>query len=47
MSEVARTLGRSEMWTVLTVELRRVAPVAAAGALLAALYTLSDFGAVA
>ncbi|QNG20121.1 iron ABC transporter permease [Rhodococcus triatomae] len=46
-AEVARTLGRGPIRTVLTVELRRVVPAATAGALLAALYTLSDFGAVA
>ncbi|WP_299570088.1 iron ABC transporter permease [uncultured Williamsia sp.] len=45
--DAARTLGRSALRTTLTVEMRRVWPAAAAGGLLAALYTMSDFGAVA
>ncbi|MBT0567452.1 iron ABC transporter permease [Williamsia sp. CHRR-6] len=45
--DVARTLGHSVLRTTLTVEMRRVWPAAAAGGLLAALYTMSDFGAVA
>jgi iron(III) transport system permease protein len=45
--DAARTLGHSAVRTALTVELRRVWPAAAAGGLLAALYTMSDFGAVA
>lgn len=47
LEEVARTLGRSRIRTTLTVTLRQVWPTAAAGGLLVALYTLSDFGAVA
>ncbi|NGP03924.1 iron ABC transporter permease [Rhodococcus sp. 14C212] len=47
LEEVARTLGRSRLRTTLTVTLRQVWPTAAAGGLLVALYTLSDFGAVA
>lgn len=46
-AEVARTLGRGTLRTAITVELRQVAPAGAAGALLVALYTISDFGAVA
>lgn len=47
LAEVSRTLGRGAVRTALTVECRRVVPAAAAGALLVALYTISDFGAVA
>lgn len=47
LEEVARTLGRSRLTAILTVTLRQVWPTAAAGGLLVALYTLSDFGAVA
>lgn len=47
LAEVARTLGRGAVRTAVTVEIRRVVPAAAAGALLASLYTISDFGAVA
>ncbi|MEE2034900.1 ABC transporter permease [Rhodococcus chondri] len=47
LEEVARTLGRGRVRTTLTVTLRQVWPTAAAGGLLVALYTLSDFGAVA
>jgi len=44
--EVARSLGDGS-WRVLTrVTLRQIRPAVAAGALLVALYTLSDFGAV-
>lgn len=46
-AEVSRTLGRGALRTALTVELRHVTPSAAAGVLLASLYTISDFGAVA
>lgn len=45
--DVARTLGRSRARVFLTVVLPHVLPAAAAGALLVALYTLSDFGAPA
>ncbi|HET8988581.1 MAG TPA: ABC transporter permease subunit, partial [Humibacillus sp.] len=44
--EVARSLGRGPGRTFLTVTVRQVWPAAASGALLVALYTLSDFGAV-
>ncbi len=44
--EVARSLGRGPLATVLAVTLRQVRPAAAAGALLVSLYVLSDFGAV-
>jgi iron(III) transport system permease protein len=46
LEEVARGLGRSRTGTFLTVTLRQLRPAAAAGALLVALYVLSDFGAV-
>lgn len=45
--EVARSLGRGQLATFFTVTLRQVRPAAAAGSLLVALYTLSDFGAPA
>lgn len=45
--EVARSLGRGQLATFLTVTVRQVRPAAAAGGLLVALYTLSDFGAPA
>lgn len=44
LEEVARSLGRGQWHTFLTVTLRQVRPAAAAGALLVALYTMSDFG---
>lgn len=44
--EVARSLGRSPARTLAGVVLPQVRPAAAAGALLVALYVLSDFGAV-
>lgn len=44
--EVARSLGRTGLQTFATVTLRQIRPAAAAGALLVALYVLSDFGAV-
>jgi iron(III) transport system permease protein len=44
--EVARSLGRGPWRTFVTVTVRQVWPAAASGALLVALYTLSDFGAV-
>ncbi|HEX6233856.1 MAG TPA: iron ABC transporter permease [Jiangellaceae bacterium] len=44
LEEVARSLGRGQWRTFLTVTLRQVRPAAAAGALLVALYTMSDFG---
>lgn len=47
LEEVARTLGRGSTRAVLGVTLRQIRPAVAAGALLVALYTLSDFGAVA
>jgi len=45
--EVARALGRGPLRTFLSVTARQVRPAAAGGALLVALYVLSDFGAVA
>jgi iron(III) transport system permease protein len=45
--EVARSLGRGPVWTFVSVTVRQVRPAAAGGALLVALYVLSDFGAVA
>jgi iron(III) transport system permease protein len=47
LEEVARSLGRGQLATFLTVTLRQVRPAAAIGGLLVALYVLSDFGAVA
>ena len=47
LEEVARTLGRGSLRAVTGVTLRQIRPAVAAGALLVALYTLSDFGAVA
>lgn len=47
LEEVARTLGRGTTRAVLGVTLRQIRPAIAAGGLLVALYTLSDFGAVA
>ena len=47
LEEVARSLGRGQLATFLTVTLRQVRPAAAVGSLLVALYVLSDFGAVA
>lgn len=44
--EVARSLGRGPWQAVHAVTLPRIAPAAAAGGLLSALYALSDFGAV-
>lgn len=44
--EVARSLGRGPLRTVLTVTLPQVRPAIAGGGLLAALYVLADFGAV-
>jgi iron(III) transport system permease protein len=44
--EVARSLGRGRWRTFTTVTLRQVRPAVAAGGLLAALYVLSDFGAI-
>lgn len=44
LEEVARSLGRGQFATFLTVTVRQVRPAAASGALLVALYTLSDFG---
>jgi iron(III) transport system permease protein len=44
LEEVARSLGRGSVRTFFTVTLRQVRPAAAAGALLVALYTMSDFG---
>jgi iron(III) transport system permease protein len=45
--DVARSLGRSPLDVLVTVTLRQARPAVAAGALLVALYVLSDFGAVA
>ncbi|HMT48765.1 MAG TPA: iron ABC transporter permease [Dietzia sp.] len=47
LEEVARSLGRGTARAVLGVTLRQIRPAVAAGGLLVALYTLSDFGAVA
>jgi len=47
IEEVARSLGVGPLRTLVSVTLRQVQPAAAAGALLVALYVLSDFGAVA
>lgn len=47
IEDVARTLGVGPTRAALTTLLPQVGPAAAAGALLAALYALSDFGAVA
>lgn len=47
LEEVARTLGHSTTRAVFGVTLRQIRPAIAAGGLLVALYTLSDFGAVA
>jgi iron(III) transport system permease protein len=44
--EVARSLGHGPLQTLLTVTLPQVRPAIAGGGLLAALYVLSDFGAV-
>ncbi|HEX6338243.1 MAG TPA: iron ABC transporter permease [Jiangellaceae bacterium] len=44
LEEVARSLGRRQWRVFATVTLRQVRPAAAAGALLVALYTMSDFG---
>jgi iron(III) transport system permease protein len=44
--EVSRSLGRGTLRTLLGVTVRQVRPAIAAGALLVALYVLSDFGAV-
>jgi iron(III) transport system permease protein len=44
--EVSRSLGRGPWRTFLTVTLPQLRPAITAGALLATLYTLSDFGAV-
>ncbi len=44
LEEVARSLGRGQWRTFFAVTLRQVRPAAAAGALLVALYTMSDFG---
>lgn len=46
LEEVSRCLGRGALRTFATVTLPALRPAIAAGALLAALYTLSDFGAV-
>jgi iron(III) transport system permease protein len=46
LEDVARTLGRGPLAVFVTVTLPQVLPAALAGSLLAALYTLSDFGAV-
>ena len=46
LEEVSRTLGRDAWRTFTSVTLRTLRPAIASGALLVALYTLSDFGAV-
>ncbi|HZI98299.1 MAG TPA: iron ABC transporter permease, partial [Actinomycetales bacterium] len=45
LEEVSRSLGRPALATFLGVTVRQVRPATAAGALLVALYVLSDFGA--
>ncbi len=45
--EVARSLGRTRIDIAIRLTLRQIRPAIAAGALLVALYVLSDFGAVA
>jgi iron(III) transport system permease protein len=45
LEDVSRSLGRGRFYTLVTVTLRQVRPAIAAGALLVALYVLSDFGA--
>lgn len=45
--DVARTLGRGPIHTLITVTLPQILPAALAGTLLVVLYTLSDFGAPA
>ncbi len=47
LEEASYTLGRSQLATFWHVTLRQLLPSISAGALLVALYTLSDFGAVA
>jgi len=47
LEEVARTLGHGTTRAVFGVTFRQIRPAVAAGGLLVALYTLSDFGAVA
>lgn len=47
IEEVATALGRSPIRVLVTVAVRQIRPAIAAGALLVALYVLSDFGAVA
>lgn len=47
IEEVATALGRSPLRVLITVSVRQIRPAIAAGALLVALYVLSDFGAVA
>ncbi|MDV6011567.1 iron ABC transporter permease [Haloechinothrix sp. LS1_15] len=47
LEEVSRSLGHGPVRTFLLVTLRQARPAALAGALLVALYVLSDFGAVA
>lgn len=46
LEEVSRSLGKGSVRTFALVTLRQVRPAALAGGLLAALYVLSDFGAV-
>src|SRR5690606_37763801 len=46
LEEVSRTLGRGSFTTFVRVVLPQLRPSIAAGSLLVALYTLSDFGAV-
>ncbi|MEU6643317.1 iron ABC transporter permease [Saccharomonospora sp. NPDC046836] len=46
LEEVARSLGKSAPRTFMLVTLRHIRPAATAGALLVALYVLSDFGSV-
>ncbi len=45
LEDVARSLGRGRLRTLVSVTLRQVRPAIASGALLVALYVLSDFGA--
>jgi len=47
LEEAARSLGKNARWTFLRVSLPQLRPAISAGAILVALYVLSEFGAVA